>query len=315
MSGLQATLPGMEEFANLKKKGSKSTYYLCISGLQKAIRRGNVEVALRLAKIAWNFDAFKCWRRCFTILLEDVASIPSIYQWVAENVKSSKDWDIIAEFVELMALSPKSREIGAFAYPVKNNYPIVEEYPIDMKNLLLRGVGEGRFDVYDTTYPEWSVKFAEVCYKNRDWEHFSIYLPYLLKKCPYDELVATGDVTLHPIVDELWEGIPLTAFDEHTSQGKRFLSIYWRKNKEKLEGLGFDGERQFFDSWWSTFGATCKNVAPTIIADKYPGNVAESCGNVCKFVKKDAILTVVDDMRGFLLWFLNSNKSIFLEGF
>lgn len=269
----------------------KNVYYLSISGVQKAIRRGNPDLAERLAVAAWRFDPFRLWRRCFSVMLEDVAPIPEVFDWLIQNMQGSKEEGFIREWVRILAAAPKSREIGSVATVFREKEVCLRLMPQEMKDLYDRGLGDGNFGVYGEAYPTHWVEFASKCWQSYDWEKQALMLPVLLAHAERRGFTAeaeTVDVTPCPEADEIIEGVyPLAAADQHTWTGKQILESFWKKNEGALTEAGFRTAMGFGDSVWILVGAACKFTLTQTVVDYENAVVERRCGPVLPMTEQE----------------------------
>lgn len=91
--------------------------WVAMSAMQKGIRRGNVQLALRAALTLLEKDAAKLWRRLAGIVFEDVGlgSVETIRLAIAATASKAirhelgGDWVVASALVERMCAAPKCR--------------------------------------------------------------------------------------------------------------------------------------------------------------------------------------------------------------
>lgn len=108
--------------------------YIAASAVQKAIRRGNTDLALRAAATLLKSDPAKLWRRLCGIVFEDVglASVDTIRLVMAATRSKSLreefggEWAVASRLVKQMALSPKDRSSDDLLWTVAQYHELNE---------------------------------------------------------------------------------------------------------------------------------------------------------------------------------------------
>lgn len=108
--------------------------WLAMSGMQKAIRRGDVDLALRAAATLLKADPAKLWRRLCGIVYEDVSigSVDTIRLVMAATRSKSLreefggEWAVASRLVEQMAISPKDRAADDLLWTVAQHHELEE---------------------------------------------------------------------------------------------------------------------------------------------------------------------------------------------
>jgi hypothetical protein len=244
--GLMPEVDGFYEIENLNE------YYLLISNLQKAIRRGLVdrvdEVATRLActKIVQN-AYYRLFRRMMVILMEDVgrANYPLLH--AVRSLKESpgyyKNLEIVRAVARLAAISPKSWEgcglwCQGIAAPAPSELRPLRvwkgDLPIHQKvEALTRIHQQGpKQKAYDLMLAHGAdAELVETIEHFTQWAHgeyhsFSfVFLPELGK----EEAIRYRK---NPFKSRQVNGIDMFAVDMHTRPGKSILTTVLRKTPE-----------------------------------------------------------------------------------
>jgi len=108
--------------------------WVAMSAMQKGIRRGNVDLALRAAATLLKSDPAKLWRRLCGIVFEDVglASVDTIRLVVAATRSKSLreefggEWAVASRLVEQMAISPKDRGSDDLLWTIAQHHELEE---------------------------------------------------------------------------------------------------------------------------------------------------------------------------------------------
>lgn len=108
--------------------------WVAASVVQKGIRRGNVDLALRAAATLLKSDPAKLWRRLAGIVFEDVglASVDTIRLVMAATRSKSLreefggEWAVASRLVEQMAISPKCRSTDDLLWAISQHHELDE---------------------------------------------------------------------------------------------------------------------------------------------------------------------------------------------
>ena len=108
--------------------------WVCASALQKGIRRGDVDLALRAAATLLKADKAKLWRRLCGIVFEDVglASVETIRLVIAATTSKSLreefggEWAVASRLVEQMTTAPKCRAADDLLWTVAQYHELDE---------------------------------------------------------------------------------------------------------------------------------------------------------------------------------------------
>ncbi|MGF7007189.1 hypothetical protein [Aminobacter sp. BE322] len=108
--------------------------FVAMSAMQKSIRRGDVDLALRAAATLLKSDPAKLWRRLTGIAFEDVglASVDTIRLVMAAATSKSLreefggEWAVASLLVEQMAISPKCRATDDLLWTVAQHHELEE---------------------------------------------------------------------------------------------------------------------------------------------------------------------------------------------
>lgn len=108
--------------------------WVAMSAMQKGIRRGDVELALRAAATLLKSDPAKLWRRLAGIVFEDVglASVDMIRLVIAATSSKSLhqeyggEWAVASRLVEQMAISPKCRSTDDLLWTTSHHHELAE---------------------------------------------------------------------------------------------------------------------------------------------------------------------------------------------
>lgn len=208
-----------------------NSYYLAISGLQKAVRRGLEEQAVKLARIAWELKSDYLYGRLHTILFEECGRDRSVLKWRYDNHIQKKNWFELETFVRVMAASEKkSNESVALMFWIHRQFEFPESIHSAQLNKIRGGWPEKKFEVYDeielNITLDWIIEVCERLFK-LDREGLSCGIPYLNQEFEDCDVVDDCDE------GECWNGlIPYSAFDKHNRIGKHCLNTYYKDVKE-----------------------------------------------------------------------------------
>lgn len=108
--------------------------WVAASAMQKAIRRGDVDLALRAAVTLMKSDPTKLWRRLAGIVFEDVSigSVDTIRLVMAATTSKSLreefggEWAVASRLVEQMAISPKCRSTDDLLWTIAQHHELEE---------------------------------------------------------------------------------------------------------------------------------------------------------------------------------------------
>lgn len=225
--------------------------WVASSALQKAIRRGEVELAQRAAVILHKHRGPGVWRRLMTVAIEDVgiadvALIGEVSRLATDkNLRAilGSESDLLNELCIKLAIAPKDRSAD-YLYSVstpalrdgsKNVEPLIREAaaalalctsaakPMQLKEDAVRRLIASQKTRLPEVLEEIVTRFA------RTGGH-----PFVLMLLPlWTAFSAAGECTIS--TDELPEtafinGTPSYVFDKHTAAGKQAISRFAREN-------------------------------------------------------------------------------------
>jgi len=133
-----ATDPAFQPLASNRKVPSVEplpvSSWVAMSAMQKAIRRGDVDLATRAAATLLRSDPARLWRRLAGIVVEDVglASVDTIRLVVAATTSKSLregfggEWAVASMLVEHMAISPKDRATDDLLWTIAQHHELDE---------------------------------------------------------------------------------------------------------------------------------------------------------------------------------------------
>lgn len=112
----------------------RASPWVCMSAMQKGIRRGNVDLALRAAATLLKVDPAKLWRRLAGVVFEDIglASVETIKLVMTTTAtKSSRqqiggDWSVASLLVERMCAAPKCRASDDLFLAISHHHELDE---------------------------------------------------------------------------------------------------------------------------------------------------------------------------------------------
>jgi hypothetical protein len=254
-------------------KVSKNSYYIAISGLQKAIRRGNAHAAVACTFVAWKHDKHKLFRRLFTVLFEDCGRDGSAVLEVAKIAPRHNDWESIEKFVRVMVASGKSREQGGLQFIFNNldDFADLAVVPREYEKI-------ARMNDLDEL-PDHPIAAFCQRYGNLDWEKQALFVFLTNQIDGFNEPAFQPDEDLIG-ADIVWHNtIFYSALDLHTRYGAIAEGTWMKQNREALEGFGLDLEsrdsRRLYMFWH--FSGLLKN--------KYEDNLGFFAGWVDWFRK------------------------------
>lgn len=108
--------------------------WVAMSAMQKGIRRGDADLALRAAATLLKSDPLKLWRRLAGIVFEDVgvASVETISFVIAATIGKSfrqqfgGDWVVASLLVERMCAAPKCRATDDLFLTISHHHELAE---------------------------------------------------------------------------------------------------------------------------------------------------------------------------------------------
>lgn len=133
-----ATDPALQPLASDRKVPTVepllTSSWVAMSAMQKGIRRGDVDLALRAAATLMKSDPAKLWRRLCGIVFEDVglASVDTIRLVMAATRSKSLreefggEWAVASRLVEQMAISPKDRGSDDLLWTIGQHHELDE---------------------------------------------------------------------------------------------------------------------------------------------------------------------------------------------
>ena len=222
------------------KEVRTNIYYLSISAIQKCVRRGMPDEAVRFAKIAWNLDPYRMYSRFHTILFEDCAWDMELLRRFHETRFTSKDFDIMASFIRDMCKSKRAdNSTCALSLMITGNEPPNENV---VRHLVDNGMDEllelrndwvlYRYSWYDEGRIDddwmWLVDSCERSTKF-DREKLAVCIPALVKHYGLDTINSA------PIIDEcpdtymIDDWFPAVAMDGHTRPGLMAMRVLFSR--------------------------------------------------------------------------------------
>ena len=190
--------------------------WLASSALQKAIRRGNREVAAVAAETLLCVDGQYLWRRLPTICLEDVGYGNRLLSAVVLEASRSSifrgkvgERQVMHCLVDAMASSIKCRALTDLLMLDTSKPPRAHDW--------YRHIDRLDLPFLDSYLARFGFSAAGL----------GIQVPKLLQIMPADVTVITNDPD--PYGDELIAGLPASALDKHCLPGRRAFS-YFRKS-------------------------------------------------------------------------------------
>jgi hypothetical protein len=107
--------------------------WVAMSAMQKGIRRGDVDLALRAAAILLKADPAKLWRRLVGIAFEDIGlgSLETVRLVTAATDRSARqqfggDWAVASLLVERMCAAPKCRATDDLFLTISHHHELAE---------------------------------------------------------------------------------------------------------------------------------------------------------------------------------------------
>jgi hypothetical protein len=303
---------GTSEKPTNKSNENADVKYFGISGVQKAIRRGNKRLALISAKAAWSTEQYNLFRRLFTILFEDCGRDKKTLEFFANTRGTYKDWEYVKSLVIALVESKKSQEQCYIIRPVKAGK---ECFPKDLLLLGARVLKEQPPEQrnYGEEYPAWIVDFIKRTEK-LDWEKFGLLVPYFIKN-EDSEKVHTFDEDA-PGVEATYEDmLMLSAVDIHTKVGKICSSIFYKENKAELERLGVIDGQTLGEVFWYNIGRKKRNRMVDMLngTDICEGFDERECPYLYK--ARDWMFAHVEDFYKIMRWGIRTMAPQSMEEF
>lgn len=216
----------------------KMMYYVSISGMQKAVRFGLTDAAVRLARTAHALEPFRLSRRLWTVLLEDCALDTDALLAFYRLRGSYKEWESLEPLVVVMANGQKTHAVSVASWVLK-----IPEIAMDTEKLLVDSgcaelldrrkiwmseEGLDRLNGYRETEIELNDGLADVIMTvteralSNDYECQSVMLPWFFMRGRYVKPTAWVNEVKNR---ELFDGwFPEAAIDEHVWPGKMALA-------------------------------------------------------------------------------------------
>lgn len=257
----------------LKNKGNK---WRVSSAMQKAIRRGNVDMALRTASAIHGLEPDYVWRRLCTVVLEEVGvadlDLCARYLWVATQKtwrnKNGGSLEYLYMLVEQMCLANKDRNacdlpVIGFVDPALEDHrnaaksvtgqqlaEVIADNDVSPRNRALCAQHLAHFDHPHVTKTEGKHLYIEALqtagFDPRMIEIVRMGMSKQYEMMPYGlpfvaQMVAkSAEVTVEP--DDLTDlplvgGLPSEAFDRHNQEGKRSIAYFFAACKEVREAF------------------------------------------------------------------------------
>jgi len=214
-----------------------NVYYLAISGIQKSVRRGLTEQALKCTKIAYEIDRQRLIKRLLVISFEECSRDEEILRFLYER-PNTKDPKVIEKWITLLATSKfkSSNSVPFCRFLIKRDTPM-EFLDDELFQELYSDWPEYEFEIYDRHgFPkekEWILDICERVYKVSS-EKLQGGVPYCILNA--DDYPHVDDCE----VGEIWNNlIPYSAFDKHTRPGKFALNIYKKKHNINMNSEDF----------------------------------------------------------------------------
>lgn len=207
-------------------------YYLAVSGLQKAVRRCLPEVAVRSARLAWEQEPYRLFRRLHTILYEDCPTSETALRHFLDNPPDSRKWDTIESAVRVMAESHTNLMVAYLSRLMIGKDDISPDFQRFLENSPVARVLEYRkyweddlfFDMYqDVEGLDWLFDLIKRT-KQHDSEKLWAAVPMFWNVRP--PLTIPGNVMEAPETP-LIVGLPAVGFDGHTRPGQHAFRVMW----------------------------------------------------------------------------------------
>ena len=248
------------------KAPDKNVYYVCLSAVQKCIRRCDATRAINLAKIAWRCEPFYFWRRMWVFLAEDcsrnVDALQLFYNWRT----GPYDFEGMVPLIRCMADGPKDKVGPPLAAFLTHRYcsPMqvylhLKDDPIHiiltelMKKWPDRGLSaydKYKFVVGENDY-SWLLELAERA-EQYDRDKFCYAIPYFFMPETQRESIPPANEVSELI---LWNNcFPLEALDMHTRPGQAAYGTYRKRNSTYIVP---NDDKTGFGHWifWNEGGA------------------------------------------------------------
>ena len=197
---------------------TESKKWLLVSGLQKAIRRGNAEKARQCGHAILGLDSTYLWRRLCVIALEDIGWANPVACAMTLAVASSKSFrkahderELLFFIIDMLSLGMKDRTLCDWvnirmATPEKLHFNRQEfdhqmvnsDMPFVGKFMAVKGRMMMRPELFLAVLPQW-----KMLQKNpKFWVH------------------------VEDRTEEEIRGVPASAYDQHVAVGKRSLAYF-----------------------------------------------------------------------------------------
>jgi hypothetical protein len=241
-----------------------NVYYVAISGLQKAVRRGLKSTAVSLAEIAWQIEPYRLYRRLHTILYEDCPTNLAALRWVYDHPMDSRKWDTIEAAVSAMCDGSTNLEVMYLSHIITHKSDVPEQLRDYLKASRFSEVLELREKWQETElYPdlgeyEWIMDLIDRT-KRLDGEDCWVAVPLFWKTVGGERCSDVVDEA--PETDMLYDVLPACAIDGHTRPGKiafsaffKYRSRLWASRADKPIFYWYEGRlRNKCEQWLADF--------------------------------------------------------------
>lgn len=236
---------------------SKDVFYLALSQLQKCVRLGLTEMALKSARVVWEDNQWKAFTRLVTIIGEDVGRDHDLVDFILDFQSlghSFKRWESIAELTIRMSESQrKTHEVhdSLFARDAMGKDPLGYyglESPLKLISeasfaKLIPSLDMERGEYVEvmtkaiSPYVEFGADKLERLYnmmEKVDREHQLICYPLwraadAIKEASGFQFEAVDETVRIPALKRTCDSVLLNAVDCHTVPGKYAFAVYKKK--------------------------------------------------------------------------------------
>lgn len=232
---------------------NKNIYYLAISGTQKCIRRGDIEGAVNLAKVAWKHNPEGLWKRLWTILGEDCGRDLKTLRVFYDYSGSFKEFYDLMPLVVAMATGSHDRQTVAVTDILVHqkmclslsdeDATVLNTIRTDFREMGLEVYSPLKFITVLGTECRWPLELSMRA-KKYDREQFCSAIPYFyLQACHQAPILVLDECEgCHKYKDFF----PLEASDVHTRPGQAAYKMYLEHRKfEFTADLKIFGEYVF----------------------------------------------------------------------
>lgn len=305
-----------------RSEKNANVFYLSLSAVQKCVRRGNADLAVKFARLAWKEDSWGLFRRLWTILFEDCSRDLDTLFAFHQFRGSYKDFDAFEPLIRKMAAAKKSHDAVGISWTIIKKIELPDEssgLDVGLRAALAslqEAWHDDTYHFYDEWYEDetrWVVDLAERG-KKMDFERLGIGIPFI--HCPkFKEMWG-----LELVIDEvegpstmIHDTIPAEAIDTHTRPGKFLLELLWKAVQSRALKVGLR-EPDLGMLFFMNEGGLLKNRAA------YPFDFWQHCARQRTWIKgngKEAVawfheeaLPKMNDLR---TWTFNGKFKDLLE--